>query len=185
MTCIVGLNVKGKIWIGGDSAGTDSNLLRVVRKDQKVFKLGDQFIIGYAGSFRFGQLLRYKFVPPEQPEGKDDYDYMVTTWLDALRTVLKDAGFTKIDDSVETFDDASAIIGYNGRLYCLEEDLQIGEMALPYAAVGCGSDFAFGSLDTSFKLSKRMAPRKRVQMALESAAAFSAGVCPPYTIQSL
>ena len=185
MTCIVGLNAKGKIWIGGDSAGTDENLLRVVRRDSKVFKLGTQFIIGYAGSFRFGQLLRYKFVPPEKPEDKDDYEYMVVDWMDALRSVLKDSGFTKIDDNSEAFEDSQALIGYNGRLYGLEEDLQIGELILPYAAYGCGSDFAFGSMNTSFQLSKRMSPRKRVQLALEAAAAFCAGVCPPFTIQSL
>lgn len=89
------------------------------------------------------------------------------------------------DDSVESLEDCAAILGFNGHLYSIEEDLQIGEMALPYIATGCGADFAFGSMDTSFKLSKRMAPRKRVQLALEAAAVFSAGVCPPFTIQSL
>ena len=185
MTCIVGLNAKGKIWIGGDSAGTYSNLLRVVRKDPKVFKIGSDFIVGYAGSFRFGQVLRFKFTPPDKPEGKEDYEYMVTNWMDTLRTVLKDAGYTKVEDNVESFEDGEAIIGYNGRIYTLESDLQIGEMALPYAAIGCGADFAFGSLETGFKLSKRMAPRKRVQLALEAATTFSAGVCPPFSILSL
>ena len=185
MTCVVGLHSKGKVWIGGDSAGTDTTLMRVLRKDPKVFKLGSEYIIGYAGSFRFGQVLRYKFTPPEKPEGKDDYEFMVVDWLDALRTVLKDSGFTKIDDNVETFEDSSALIGYNGRLYCLEEDMQVGELIVPYAAIGCGADFAFGSIETSSKLSKRMAPRKRVQLALEAAATFSAGVSAPFTIQCL
>ena len=186
MTCVVGWNAIGKIWMGGDSAGVDAaNLMRVVRKDTKVFKLGTEYLIGYAGSFRFGQLLRYKFVPPEKPEGKDDYEFMVVDWMDAVRTVLKDSGFSKVDDNVESFEDSSAIIGYNGRLYCLEEDLQIGELTLPYAAIGCGADFAWGSLDTGYKLSKRISPRKRIQLALEAAGAFSAGVAPPYTIMSL
>lgn len=186
MTCIVGLNAKGKIWIGGDSAGIDTdNLLRVVRKDPKVFKLDNRFIVGYSGSFRFGQILRYKFTPPEKPEEMDDYAYLVTDFMDALRTATKDGGFTKVDDSVESLEEASAILGFNGRLYTIEEDLQVGEMALPYCSLGCGSDFAFGSLHTGFQLSKRMAPRKRIQMALEAASHFSAGVCPPFTIQSL
>jgi ATP-dependent protease HslVU (ClpYQ) peptidase subunit len=189
MTCIVGLNAKGKIWIGGDSAGVDSdNMMRVVRKDPKVFKLANgtsQFIVGYAGSFRFGQIMRYKFTPPDQTEGTDDYAYLVTDFMDALRTATKEAGFTKVDDSVESFEESSALLGFNGKLYTVEEDLQVGEMALPYCALGCGSDFAFGSMETSFKLSKRMSPRKRIQLALEAAAVFSAGVCPPFTIQSL
>lgn len=186
MTCIVGWNTKGKVWIGGDSAAYDStNYVREVRKDPKVFKIGSEYLIGYAGSFRFGQLMRYKFVPPEKPEGKGDYEFLVTDWMDALRAMLKDAGFAKVDDNVESFVDSSALIGYEGKLYNLEDDLQIGELALPYAASGCGSDFALGSFDTSWRLSKRMAPRKRIQLALEAAASFSAGVCPPFTIQSL
>lgn len=186
MTCIVGLQAKGKIWIGGDSAGiAPETLMRVLRKDSKVFKLGSEYIIGYSGSFRFGQVLRYKFTPPEKPEGKDDYEFLVTDWLDALRVTLKDSGFTKIDDNVESFEDSSALIGYNGKLYCLEEDMQIGELTVPYASIGCGADFAFGSLDTSIKLSKRMSPRKRVQLALEAASTFSGGVAAPFTIQSL
>ena len=186
MTCIVGLHSKGKVWIGGDSAGVSpATLSKVLRKDSKVFKIGTEYIVGYSGSFRFGQVLRYKFIPPEKPEGKDDYEFLVTDWLDTLRSTLRDSGFTKIDDNVETFEDAYALIGYNGKLYCLEEDLQIGELTVPFASIGCGSDFAFGSLDTSIKLSKRMSPRKRVQLALEAAAAFSGGVSAPFTIQSL
>ena len=185
MTCVVGLDAKGKIWIGGDSAGTDSNFLRVIRKDTKVFKLDNRFIMGYAGSFRFGQVLQYKFTPPDQPEDKDDYAYMVTDFMDALRKTMIASVFAKVEDSEETWGDATAVIGYNGRLYTIEADLQVGEMALPYCAIGCGADFAFGSLETSMKISKRMAPRKRVIMGLEAAAAFSAAVCPPFIVMSL
>lgn len=186
MTCIAGWNAKGKVWIGGDSAGYDpTNYVREVRKDHKVFKISPDYLIGYAGSFRFGQLIRYKFIPPGKPEGKDDYEFLVTDWMDALRTVLKDSGFTKVDDNVESFEDSSALIGYNGKLYGLAADLQIGELLLPYASIGCGSDFALGSFETGWKLSKRISPRKRIQLALEAASTFSAGVCPPFTIQSL
>ena len=95
------------------------------------------------------------------------------------------SGYAKVEDSEETWGDGCAVIGYNGRLYTIEGDLQVGEMALPYCAIGCGADFAFGSFETSMKLSKRMAPRKRVLLSLEAAAAFSAAVCPPFIVMSL
>ena len=110
---------------------------------------------------------------------------MVTDFMDALRKTMIASGFAKVEDSEETWGDATAVIGYNGRLYTIEADLQVGEMALPYCAIGCGADFAFGSLETSMKISKRMAPRKRVIMGLEAAAAFSAAVCPPFIVMSL
>jgi ATP-dependent protease HslVU (ClpYQ) peptidase subunit len=186
VTCIVGWKAKDRVWIGGDSAGVDTaNMMKVVRKDPKVFKLGTEYLIGYAGSFRFGQLLRYKFTPPEKAEGKDDYEFLVADWVEALRTTMKESGFTKVEDNVESLEESSALIAYNGRLYTLEEDLQVGEMVLPYAALGCGADFAWGSLETGWKISKRMAPRKRLQLALEAASTFSAGVMPPFTIMSL
>lgn len=184
MTCIVGWNAKGKIWMGGDSCGVYDDM-KTVRKDPKVFRLGTDYIMAYAGSYRFGQLLRYKFTPPEKPEGKDDYEFLVVDWVDALRITMKDSGFTKVDDNVESIEDAGAIIGYNGKLYILEEDMQIGEIALPYVAMGSGSAYAWGSFETGWRLSKRMSPRKRIQLALEAASTFSPGVCPPFTIQSL
>lgn len=185
MTCIVGWKAKDKVWIGGDSCGVYEDSMKTVRKDSKVFKLGSEYLLAYAGSYRFGQLLRFKFVPPDKPEGKSDFEFLVVDWVDALRTTMKDSGFTKIDDNVESIEDAGALIGYNGKLYILEEDLQIGELSTPYAAMGCGANFAYGSLDTSHRISKRMSPRKRIQLALDAASTFSTGVCPPYTIMSI
>ena len=186
MTCVVGLSAKGKIWIGGDAAGFDTETYRcVAMRDTKVFKLGTEYLVGFAGSYRFGQLLRYKFVPPEKPEGQDDYEFLVTDFMDVLRNTMKDEGIVKIENSIESLDEAGALVGFNGKLYNIEEDFQIGEMVLPYCAIGSGADYSYGSLDTSFKISKRMAPRKRVLMALEAASAFSSAVRPPFTIMSL
>ena len=172
--------------MGGDSAAVDTDTFRcVIMRDPKVFKLQDQFLIGFAGSYRFGQLLCYKFIPPEKSEGQDDYEFMVTDFMDSLRNLMKNEGVVKVSDSVESLDEMGALIGFNGKLYNLDEDFQIGEMVLPYCSIGSGADFAFGSLETSFQLSKRMSPRKRVLMALGAAAAFSATVSSPFTVLSL
>ena len=50
MTCIVGLLHNKTIYIGGDSAGSNSSDLRV-RKDTKVFENGP-FLMGFTTSFR-------------------------------------------------------------------------------------------------------------------------------------
>ena len=45
MTCIVGIAHNGKVTIGGDSAGTNNWSQQTIRRDPKVFPLGE-FIFG-------------------------------------------------------------------------------------------------------------------------------------------
>ena len=48
MTCIVGLEHNGAVWIGGDSAGVDNSLGIQTRDDRKVFQIGEA-VIGFTG----------------------------------------------------------------------------------------------------------------------------------------
>jgi ATP-dependent protease HslVU (ClpYQ) peptidase subunit len=185
MTCIVGMAQKDKVWVGGDSAASSSDTMeKCLRRDPKVFKNGE-FLIGYSGSFRFGQILRYKFIPPGKKDDQEDYEYMVTDWLDALRHACKEGGFSKIEDNEEELPDASALIGYHNKLYVLDSDFQIGELTNDMYAIGCGAGLALGSMATSMKISKRMPPRKRIQLALEASAQYALGVEPPFLILSI
>jgi len=182
MTCIVGI-VSDKIWIGGDSAASGDGTV-ILRKDEKVFKR-DQFLYGYAGSFRLGQLLRYKFNPPTKRSKRQDiYEYMVSEWMDSLRKCLKDSGYTKILDENHEEIEASFLVGYKGRLFIVDEDLNVGETLHSYIAIGSGEPYALGSLNTTDKI-KNMDPEKRIQLALEAAAEMSTGVRPPFHILSI
>ena len=58
MTCVIGLEHKGEVYIGADSAATSGWAVSATRLP-KVF-LVNEFLIGYAGSFRMGQLLQHK-----------------------------------------------------------------------------------------------------------------------------
>ena len=93
MTCIVGLVHGDSVYLGGDSAGVDWYSL-TVRADPKVF-VNRGFAMGFTTSFRMGQLLRFKFVPPPVPEGKDPYEYMVTDFVEGVRTCLRAADPSK------------------------------------------------------------------------------------------
>jgi len=89
MTCIVGfVDAKKNVYLGGDSAGV-SGLDVTIRKDPKVFKK-DEMVIGYTSSFRMGQLLCFKLKIPKQPSKMDDYEYLCTLFVDAVRKCLKD-----------------------------------------------------------------------------------------------
>lgn len=179
MTCIVGLVDNGKIYMGGDSAGCAGWNLSI-RADQKVFKNND-FIMGFADSFRMGQLLRYSFTPPPYYEEFDLYKYMVTDFVDTARKCFKNGGFAEKDKEVES--GGHFLVGFKGRLFRIESDYQVGENQLPFAACGCGQSSALGSLFSTHGIIAP--PRDRIRIALEAAERLNAGVRQPFHIEVL
>lgn len=174
MTCIVGLVDNGSVYIGGDSAGV-AGLSISIRSDEKVFQNGP-FIMGFTTSFRMGQLLRYKFDPPQQTVGQTDMQYMVTDFIDGVRRCFAANGFGDKDaTSGGTF-----LVGYKGKLYVIQSDYQVGIPSELYDAVGCGTDLALGSLFSTQE--SDLNAEERVIMALKAATAFSAGVAPPFLL---
>ena len=184
MTCIVGyVDEDDTVWMGGDSAGV-SGLDINVRKDKKVFKNGD-FLMGFTSSFRMGNLLQYKFRPPEQ-ECDDVFEYMCTDFIDGVRECFENGGFIKKSSDVES--GGIFLVGYRGRLFRIDNDFQVGENVAPYAAVGCGEDYAYGSLYTTKMLENWVGPHNgydAIRVALEAAENFSTGVRGPFTIIKL
>lgn len=177
MTCIVGLVTEGKVFMGGDSAGVGGYSL-TVRADEKVFVKGE-FIMGFTSSFRMGQLLRYKLdIPYHKPE-IETYEYMVTEFVEAVRSCLKTGGFARSENGEER--GGTFLVGYRGELFMIDGDFQVGKPMHDYDAVGCGSDIAKGSLFTSGRLAD-VGPQERIRDALRAAEQFSAGVRGPFNI---
>lgn len=173
MTCVVGVMDKGIVYLGADSQGT-GGFSKVSRLDPKVFKRGP-FVIGFTSSFRMGQVLQWKLETPEHPEGMDDHEYMVTIFVDSVRRCLKGAGFATKNLEVET--GGVFLVGYNGKLYQIESDYQVGITANTYDAVGCGDQLALGAM---FAQDPNIDPIQRIKVALEAASKFSSGCGAPY-----
>lgn len=176
MTCIVGLETKDGVLIGGDSAAANGWDIYTTRLP-KVFRLGN-FIVGYTTSFRMGQLLQYRLKIEPKAEGQTDIEYMATTFIDTVRVCLKEGGFTKVENEQE--EGGQFLIGYNGRLYEVPPDFQVNSSDNGYHAIGCGANYALGSLWTSKNWEN---PDARVIHALEAAGHFSNGVRPPYYVE--
>ena len=177
MTCIVGLISGNKILIGADSAGVADLHLRT-RADRKVFKKG-KFIFGFTSSFRMGQILQYSFTPPKRHADMDVFTYMVTDFVNAIRKELQRGGYALKDKERES--GGTFMVGYESRLFTIQDDYQVAENIVSYAACGCGEQYALGVLFATPKLTAR----RRVSMALEAAEANSAGVRRPFHIESL
>lgn len=185
MTAVAGLVHEGRVHICGDSAASGGTSI-MIRADRKVFthpqrapgqpEQPDHWAFGYTTSYRMGQILQHAFTPPVLPEDTDLHRFMCTTFVDALRAAFKTAGWARDRSGIE--ETGQFLIGVRGRLFIVDEDYQVGEPADGYAAVGCGTDLALGSLHTTRSLG--WTPNARLRSALMAAAHHSTGVQAPF-----
>ncbi|MBK8937137.1 MAG: hypothetical protein IPM79_05715 [Polyangiaceae bacterium] len=178
MTCIVGLVEKKIVYIGADSASVSGWTSRVTRLP-KVFKKGP-FLIGYTTSFRMGQLLEHALQVPAQPASeRDDMRYMVTVFVEHVRQLLKERGMAKIEANSES--GGQFLVGYRSRLYSVQADFQVNEMADGFDAAGSGAEYALGALAAL----RGVPPVRRLKRALEISAHFNMGVCAPFFVRAM
>lgn len=177
MTCIVGMEKDGIVYIGGDSAA--SNGWTVVDAMQpKVFKNGPM-VMGYTTSFRFGQLLEHSLEVPTAKEHRvSDLKYLCTEFVDEVRECLKKGGYAKIDNNVE--EGGSALFGYNGRLYKMDSDFQILRAPCGVFSVGSGYVAALAVLFHIVKNRPGTPPQDALREALEIATDMTPGVKGPF-----
>jgi ATP-dependent protease HslVU (ClpYQ) peptidase subunit len=181
VTCVVALRHEGVIYMGCDSAGV-GGYSRSNRLDPKIYRVGEM-LIGFTSSFRMGQLLGYSLTLPRHHPDDAIEKYMATQFVNAVRECLKSGGWAKKENEQEEC--GFFLVAYKGRIFEVQSDYQVAENAEPYSAVGCGFDLALGSLFTSGLALQTTDPRRRVEIALEASAAFSAGVYPPFKIEEL
>jgi ATP-dependent protease HslVU (ClpYQ) peptidase subunit len=143
MTIIAAYKGPDGIYLGGDSMAADANDV-VYLTSPKVFRLPG-FTVGFAGSFRFGQILEHCFDPPEHPYNMDDFTYMFAGWTEKLRETLANYGLLKSENGVDSIgEDGAALLIYNEGIYQIQEDLSILKISSNYASIGVGMNYALG-----------------------------------------
>jgi ATP-dependent protease HslVU (ClpYQ) peptidase subunit len=183
MTCIAGLTEGGRVYIAGDSAGSNDWHQLTLRLDKKVFRREElNMIFGCCGSYRMTQLLHHAFAPPlPAPEEEDLEHYMATTFIDAVRSCFAEGGFAKKKQEREK--GGFFLVGLRGRLFRVESDYQVGESLDGYAAIGSGGNIALGALFVTRHLD--LSPEKRLTLALEAAQHHITSVRAPFLIECL
>lgn len=176
MTAIVGLVHDGRVYIGGDSAGT-GGYIQTIRADHKVWASAG-YVFGFTTSFRMGQLLRHAFTPPKPTVHLDRF--MCTVFIDAVRTCLKDGGWAS--KSSEREEGGTFLVGVAGRLFRVDQDYQVAESIDRFDAVGSGAELALGALHATAHL--EIKPKLRLRLALSAAARYSASVAEPFVLRS-
>ena len=169
MTCVVGLLDKGDVWMGADSQSSDDDDFSIECKIPKIFRKGP-FVIGTSGSKRARQLIHYAMQMPDHPGRMSGEEYMSTLFVDALRACLTDGGYAEKVDDAERFG-SEYLVGYRGNIFTVCSDYQVSIPTDGFTATGSGRDFAHASLFTTKGIN--IPPKKRVLLALKSAARYS------------
>lgn len=179
MTCIVAIEDDNGVTMMADSASV-ADYHRRKTDLQKVFKTGN-FLIGYTTSFRFGQLLQYKMIVPEQ-ECKDDLEYLATVFIDAVRECLSENGWKKAETDGEEVG-GNFLLGYKGKLYRVDSDFQCNRHSAGYDSVGYACVPALASLHTS-QIIGGLSTEARLRLALfVSSEIYPSQVAEPFIIK--
>lgn len=181
MTCIVGIEHSGKVWMGGDSAAiiSDSHQ-RMLLREPKVF-INGHVLFGIAGSPRMGQILRHALTLPLHPDGKSDDAYMATDFADAVRDAFTKSGWMRTKEGAQ--EGGYFLAGYHGRLYLVEDDFVALTNTRGWEALGTGAPYAMGVL--SFTENMAMTTEGRIEAALRAAEDLNAGVHGPFAFACL
>lgn len=177
MTCIVGIEVNGKVLMGSD--GCASTSYNKFEYDEPKLFIKNNILFGYTTSFRFADIIKYHVNIPAHESGVSDKEYLIGSLVTEIRNKLKDHGFTSISNNKES--GGTALIGYKDKLYVLQDDFSIVRYNGGYNSCGCGIYFALGSLHTT-KTMYNISPEDRVKLALEASSAHAVGVSTPFHI---
>ena len=183
MTIVIGaIDDDGNLVFGSDSAASANDDL-TVRSDSKVFAK-DGYTIGFAGSYRFFQIVQYEMkLPTLSPIFlSDPLEFMVRKFVPALRACLMKHGHMTIESSVDGSDISSLLVGFHSYLFTVENDFHVAPHK-EYAAIGSGAQVALGSLYSSKTLGTSTA-YDAVETALYAAEYLCASVRGPMLISS-
>jgi ATP-dependent protease HslVU (ClpYQ) peptidase subunit len=169
MTVIVGIADGTNVYIGGDRAASDGDSV-ISMSRPKVGVRGD-WIYGYSGDIGIGQYMDVIDLPVLD---KDDDPYMV------IINELIYAMHERIDRVIKTDEpQADFLIGARGRLFELSTEAW-GVIEINESSIGSGSQFALGSLHTTYTYT--IPTKERVELALNAAITYSPSCQAPIDI---
>lgn len=182
MTCIVGVEYKNTVLIGGDIQGTGRNN-KIIHTHPKVFSRNG-VVFGFTSSYRFGQLIEHTLEEPIIPDSIDDiYRWLTLVLVPKLQTSMKNGWYTDGGTPLG----GNCLIGIKNQLWELQSDWSVIRSVKGYAAVGSGCEYAMGSM---FAMMHDKPPKTRaehinlVKIAIMAAGTFSPSVGTESTILS-
>lgn len=142
MTAVAGFTKNGIVYMAADSLASSESHTSVVVGSKLIKR--DEFLFGYTTNFRFGDILRYIFVPPTRESQCPVTEYMVKYFIPALRTCLEEQKYT---DNTPKSESGNFLVGYQGHLFEVQSDYSVIESADGYASVGSGFQYCLGAMN--------------------------------------
>jgi ATP-dependent protease HslVU (ClpYQ) peptidase subunit len=172
MTAVVGIVDSGSVYLAADSAASGGGEI-IIRKDPKLFYLGKGISIGIAGSYRLAQIVAYKMRIPPFPKDMPAEEYLITRFVPKLAQAFVAHGKRLANGN---FKDGDYLVAARGRLFHLQPDFAVAEVAASYNAIGSGAGPAIGVLHAL----RDRPPAERLRLALEAAEALTDSVRRPW-----
>lgn len=179
MTCIIGLEHNGKVYLGCDSQVSFGDTKQSTRLD-KIFKRGE-FLFGVAGYPRIAQILEHSLPLIPQTPSQSDISYLCDTFSKSVKNVFDENDIGNKDYDGSHYGSSIVIFGYRKNLYELDSNYQIIQFSDEFTAIGSGADLALGAMYVLNDLQ----PKQRILKALEASAYFSIGVSKPFKVMSI
>lgn len=177
MTAIVGIVKDGRVYMGGDSSAVADDIAYPV-VNKKVF-VRSGMLFGYAGSFRYGQVIQHHMPEVKLSAKVDALHAIVSGFVPVLRESLEGVGGIASDDEEDAAGDC--LIGYKGHLFLLQSNFSVLEPVEGVAVLGSSEGILLGAVAA---LSGRR-PEYRINRAMSIAASYSNAVLPPFNIVSI
>lgn len=162
MSAIVGLAINGKVYMAADSLGS-SDVQKIIYSRNKIF-LKDNFLFGFGGSYRFGDILEHTFDIPNRDDNITDLQFLVRKFIPELQKCLETNRYINDKNIVQC---ESFLLGHNGCLYNIQADFSIVRSVNNYDAIGSGFVSCLGALNILTKLD--ISPKKIVKKAIKVA----------------
>lgn len=186
MTCIIGVEHEGVVYMGADSIALNG-WSKDVTAQSKLFQVGADLLFACAGNPRMAQIMRYLTdLPRAVPEGDNDERRLLIHVVEPIRKALKEYGYLTTENGQEL--GASFLIGFNGGVWEVNNSFQLCRSARKMCAMGVGDDHALGALYATLSQFETWTPTaiiEAIRHALSTAEALNSGVSRPFVLETL
>lgn len=148
MTTLVGIAGKDFVVMAADSAIVDNNRREISVQTPKIYEVND-YLIGFAGDVRAGQILHYQWKPPRYKTNIHPIEFMGNKIVPSIRSVLKENGFDLDADRQTSGEDKlsmSIFISFNAYMFAIDQSFTFNMSERGLFATGSGGDYALGYL---------------------------------------
>lgn len=173
MTCIVGLKTSEAIYIGGDGR-VSIGYHRILRDGSvKVFER-DGIVYGGMGSLRGCQVIQHALATPRYHPDDDPLEFASIKLTRAMRNALQENNAMSQDRDGREHMGVGFAVAFQDRLLEIDAWGCVLEPVTGELALGCGEEFALGSLEAT--RSSDLTPEQRILHAIVAAERHSSGV---------